>query len=242
MNSQLLLKLTLLVTIISLLLFYQYGRSIWHPYYLKVKGKRTLQDVYTDTGSKLEPSLQSKFAEANVIYPPEHLNIIGLKEERRLEVWAQARNGKHTLVEQYPFTGFSGELGPKLQSGDGQIPEGLYKLEYLNPNSSYHLSMKINYPNAFDRKSAEHDGRTNLGGDIFIHGKSVTIGCIPIGDDNIEELFTLVYRVGMNNVDIIIAPYDMRIKNKALSNKNLDWLDEKYHRIEAALQNFHGQI
>ena len=87
----------------------------------------------------------------------------------------------------FPFQGFSGTLGPKLREGDGQIPEGLYRIEYLNPNSSYHLSLKIDYPNAFDREKGRSDGRERLGYDIFIHGKSVTVGCIPIGDEAIGQ-------------------------------------------------------
>ena len=59
---------------------------------------------------------------------------------------------------------FSGTLGPKLREGDGQIPEGIYGIGYLNPNSSYYLSLKVTYPNASDRARAKKDGRTNLGG------------------------------------------------------------------------------
>ena len=69
---------------------------------------------------------------------------------------------------------------------DGQIPEGIYGIGYLNPNSSYYFSLKVTYPNASDRARAKADGRTNLGGDIMIHGQAVTIGCVPVGDDAID--------------------------------------------------------
>lgn len=87
----------------------------------------------------------------------------------------------------------SGGPGPKLREGDLQVPEGVYRLTAFNPNSSYHLSLRVDYPNAEDRAAedravARSDRRTSLGGDIFIHGKAVSIGCLAIGDPGIEEL------------------------------------------------------
>ena len=148
------------------------------------------------------------------------LRILVFKNERRVEVqapgWATPRI--------YPMTKFSGTLGPKLKEGDRQIPEGVYGIEYLNPNSSYHLSMKVSYPNAFDRAHAQTDGRTSLGGDIMIHGKDVTVGCVPIGDDAIEELFYFVHSVGIKNVAVVIAPYDMRKgRRPELEQSSLPW-------------------
>ena len=63
-----------------------------------------------------------------------------------LEVWGRLKSGELELIKRYPFTGFSGGPGPKLREEDGQIPEGIYAIEYLNPNSQFHLSMKLNYP------------------------------------------------------------------------------------------------
>lgn len=134
------------------------------------------------------------------------LAIFVFKNERLVEVcapgWAEPRL--------YPMTGFSGRLGPKLREGDMQIPEGIYRIESLNPNSEYHLSLRVSYPNAVDRKRAGEDNRDHLGGDIMIHGGSSTIGCIPIGDENIEELFYVAASVGIKNIQVVIAPYDMR--------------------------------
>ena len=161
------------------------------------------------------------------------LRIFVFKNERRLEV--HASGWKTPRV--YPMTGFSGTLGPKLKEGDGQIPEGVYGIEYLNPNSSYYLSMKVSYPNAADRRRAKADGRTNLGGDIMIHGKNVTIGCIPIGDDAIEDVFYLVNAVGIRNVTVIIAPYDMRSGRKPEVEKSpIQWYDTLCGEIESALK------
>ena len=161
------------------------------------------------------------------------LRILVFKNERRLEV--HAPGWKTPRV--YPMTGFSGTLGPKLKEGDGQIPEGVYGIEYLNPNSSYYLSMKVSYPNAADRRRAKADGRTRLGGDIMIHGKNVTIGCVPIGDDAIEDVFYFANAVGIRNVSVIIAPYDMRKGRKSeLEKSTLPWYDALCGEIELALK------
>jgi murein L,D-transpeptidase YafK len=219
------------------ILFFLYGRSLWYPSYLRIAGTRTSAKVYKEIGKKVEGELKQRFAAVNIPYPPDHLTLIALKEERMLEIWADEKNRAPVLIDTYPFTAFSGKLGPKLKSGDGQIPEGLYTVEYLNPNSSFHLSMKLSYPNDFDKKMAKGDGRSNLGGDIFIHGKSVSIGCIPIGDRNIERLFILAYVEGIDNIDVIIAPYDMREKKRPF-NSTIQWLGQKYQRIDKEISRY----
>lgn len=141
-------------------------------------------------------------------------------------------------VKTYRFTASSGKLGPKLREGDRQIPEGVYGIEYLNPNSRYYLSMKITYPNSFDRQMGAKDGRDNLGGDIFIHGKSITIGCIPVGDEAIEELFYLVAKTGKENVRVIISPYDMRRGKEELEIEAIGWEDKLHETIAAELKPY----
>ena len=161
------------------------------------------------------------------------LQILVFKSERSVEVHAPGWEAPRI----YPMMAFSGTLGPKLQEGDGQIPEGIYGIEYLNPNSSYYLSLKVTYPNASDRTRAKADGRTNLGGDIMIHGKAVTIGCVPVGDDAIEDIFYLASEVGVKNVSVVIAPYDMRKGRKPeLERSPLNWYPVLCNEINAALK------
>jgi len=160
------------------------------------------------------------------------LRILVFKNERSVEVHAPGWEAPRI----YPMTAFSGSLGPKLREGDGQIPEGIYGIEYLNPNSSYYLSLKVTYPNASDRARAKADGRTNLGGDIMIHGKAVTIGCVPVGDDAIEDIFYLASAVGMKNVSVVIAPYDMRKGRRSeLERSPLKWYQNLCDEIQTAL-------
>lgn len=161
------------------------------------------------------------------------LRILVFKNERRLELHAPGWEAS----EAYPMTGFSGTLGPKLKEGDGQIPEGVYGIGYLNPNSSFYLSLKVSYPNAADCRRAEAEGRTHLGGDIMIHGSDATVGCIPIGDDAIEDVFYLADAVGIGNVSVVIAPYDMRKgRKRELEKSKLSWYGELCEEIEAAIK------
>ncbi len=181
------------ILVISGLAIYYFGRSGWVPVYQKVVGKRTVAEAVSEFGPAAELKLSDAFEEAGVAYPPSKVTLIGLKEEKRLELWADT-GGQWIRVKNYDIKKASGTSGPKLIEGDWQVPEGFYEIEALNPNSSYHLSLKLNYPNEFDRKYAEIDGRTKLGGDIFIHGKAVSKGCLAMGDEVIEELFVLTER------------------------------------------------
>lgn len=171
----------------------------------------------------------------------EAVRLIAVKDARILELWARKAGAPWAQLRTYPFTAYSGGLGPKLREGDGQIPEGVYGIEYLNPNSSYHLSMKVDYPNVFDRAKAKADGRTRLGGDIFIHGKAVTIGCIPIGDAAIEELFYFVATAGKAKVRVVIMPVDFRCGATAPEIAGIGWEAELYAAIRAELRKTFGE-
>ena len=160
------------------------------------------------------------------------LKILVFKDERSVEVHAPG----WTAPRIYPMTAFSGKAGPKLREGDGQIPEGVYGISYLNPNSRYYLSLKVSYPNASDKARAKLDGRTKLGGDIMIHGKAVTIGCVPVGDDAIEDIFYLVSSIGLKNVSVVIAPYDMRKgRSPERERSPLPWYPDLCRELETAL-------
>jgi len=227
--------IAIIITII-ISIFYQYGRSIWYPFYVKLRGKRSVKEVILKYESNVLKRV-TKLREKKNPYP-EKLVLIVIKELRRIEVWGIYDN-KYSLIKKYKLTAFSGKLGPKLKNGDRQIPEGIYNVEYLNPNSSYHLSIKIDYPNRFDREMAKKDKRKNLGGDIMIHGKRATIGCIPIGDSNIEELFVIVAKVGIKNTQVIISPRDFRLNIDFPEIKKIDWEAKLYNRIKIEMVKYH---
>jgi hypothetical protein len=161
------LAVTVIVAIAAIALgaFVDYGRGIWYPYFLRVRTPRTVADVLREYGPAARKRMAPHFARAGAAHPPRELALIVLKKERRVAVWA--RNSREwRFVRNYPILAASGHAGPKLREGDRQVPEGLYRISWLNPNSTYHLSMKVDYPNAFDKQMAKRDGRTNLGGDM----------------------------------------------------------------------------
>ncbi len=108
---------------------------------------------------------------------------------------------------------------PKRRSGDRQIPEGFYEVDLFNPQSQYLLSFRINYPNKSDLVFAD---KLNPGDNIFIHGHCVTIGCIPIGDENIQELYLIAAKAKSagGKINVHIFPTIMNEQNyKAINNE-----------------------
>lgn len=160
--------------------------------------------------ARAEQRLSRVFHEHGLSYPPRAVTLIALKNEGRLELWADGGTGSWTFVRSYLVRATSGRLGPKLRQGDHQVPEGVYQVSALNPRSRYHLALRLGYPNDFDRARGDEEGRDALGGDIMIHGDRVSDGCLPIGDDGIEEVFALASSVGIEGMSVIVAPVDLR--------------------------------
>ncbi len=201
-------------------------------------GKRTVAEILKKIGPRAEARLKPYFDRAGVSYPPSRVTFIGLKDELELEVWAE-KGKQWVYIATYDVYGASGGLGPKQMAGDGQVPEGIYNVTELNPNSRFHLSMKLDYPNSFDRLMARSDGRINLGGDIYLHGKTKSKGCIAVGDQAIEELFVLTARTGIKNVKVVIVPYDFRrqIFHSAIRIAP-PWLPDLYEKLGQELTNY----
>lgn len=220
---------------------YQYGRAVWYPITVKLMGKRTVAEVITALNSKTEEDLSPLFLKNGISYPPKKLALIAFKDTDILQVWASNGDKAFKKIKEYPILAASGELGPKLKEGDRQVPEGLYKVVGFNPNSAYHLSMKINYPNAFDLQHAKEEGRNSPGSHIFIHGKSASIGCLAMGDSAIEALFTLVYKTGKDNTEILISPSDpSRVKLIPLTDSP-DWVTGLYKKINTTHERITGK-
>ena len=135
--------------------------------------------------ARLTPVLQASLADQGLeLGAPVFMRIF--KEERVLELWLQSGE-TYQLFKTYEICNFSGDLGPKLQEGDRQSPEGFYYVakSSLNPNSSYHLSFNLGFPNASDRAQ----GRT--GSFLMVHGDCVSIGCYAMTDAGIEEIYVI---------------------------------------------------
>lgn len=195
---------------------------------------RSIADVLETYGTAAEARLRPWFDKADAVYPPEKLLFVAHKKESNLHVYVPAgKSWKH--LRSYPVKATSGNAGPKLREGDLQVPEGIYRLEYLNPNSRYHLSMKINYPNAFDLAKSRLDKRANPGSDIFIHGKAVSIGCLAMGDGAIEELFVMTAKTGYRHVKVIITP-QADMENARPGAQHPAWTAELYATLRNELK------
>lgn len=150
------------------------------------------------------------------------LYLRAIKDERVLEAWlAQEPEGPFQLFKTWNVAAMSGALGPKRREGDRQVPEGLYVVDRFNPNSRYHLSLGLDYPNASDRILGDPQ---RPGSDIFIHGSNVSIGCLAMTDPVIEEIYGLAERAkqaGQKAIRVDLFPFrltDKRIQDMALQH------------------------
>ena len=179
--------------------------------------------AYKDKLSTVETLLMS--AQLNISDLSLYLRIF--KKEKTLEVWAKAKKDTvyHHLTS-YPLCATSGQPGPKRMQGDEQMPEGIYKIVHFNAFSNFFLSMKIDYPNASDLKLS---ATKNPGGDIFIHGNCVAIGCFPIGDEAIKELYILAIEATAQNT----LPIPVHIFPCKMTDQNTEELLKLYPQHEA---------
>jgi murein L,D-transpeptidase YafK len=170
-----------------------------------------------------------------------------IKTNRQLEVWARNQgDADFQLVGHYPLASTSGTLGPKRHAGDGQVPEGFYRIDRFNPLSAFHLSLGLDYPNAADVLAT---GLADPGGDIFIHGSNVTDGCLPLTDALVEEVYLLAVAAraaGQATIEVHIFPFpltEVELTRRAASPHAAFWRElapgyayfEK-HRVPEAAQ------
>jgi len=202
------------------------ARSNPSPAKLAPKGSNTVDSVLSTLGTDVRQRLAQHFEAAGVSYPPTQVTFLAMKDTALLEVWAGPETNP-VYIHTYPILALSGQAGPKLREGDRQVPEGTYTISGLNPNSSFHLSLKLNYPNQFDLKHAQAEGRSSPGSNIFIHGNTVSIGCLAMGDLVIEEIFVLAADVKRQNMQIVIAPTDPRL-NTLSSTHPLPWVPDLF--------------
>ena len=171
-------------------------------------------------------------------YPPARFLLLGLKQERELQLYAAGPAQGFAFIRPFAILGASGEIGPKLREGDRQVPEGVYRIVYLNPNSIAHLSLALSYPNPFDRIHADEDGRepATLGGDIMIHGGADSVGCLAVGDPAAEDLFVLAADTDWQQAVVLISPVDFRrAALPADYHPTTDWIDRLYGWLRAEL-------
>jgi murein L,D-transpeptidase YafK len=185
--------------------------------------------------SEKDDALRRLFKQKGLSYPPTTILLRAFKKEGSLELWTEDSPGKaYELAKTYSICETSGKLGPKRVSGDQQVPEGFYELDWFNPQSSFYLSLHVSYPNQSDRMLGS---RKDPGGNIFLHGNCVTIGCLPITDDGIKEVYWLAVLArasGQRHLPIQIFP-------ARLGNREFDQLVASY-RARPELVEFWANI
>lgn len=198
---------------------------------------KSVDDVIRHYAEGVKLRLKPHFDFVGATWPPREIALVAIKEARQMELWVKGNRGwQH--VRDYRIKGMSGTLGPKLKQGDRQVPEGFYHIVRMNPNSAFHLSMKIDYPNDFDREQAQRERRVQLGGDIFIHGADVSTGCLALGDTAIEEVFVLTALAGPDKVSVLIAPQDFRLRPVEAKSGEPVWVADLKRQIAKGLTAF----
>jgi murein L,D-transpeptidase YafK len=129
------------------------------------------------------------------------------KEEAELEVWKQDTTGRFQLLKIFPICRWSGDLGPKLQEGDRQTPEGFYTItpELMNPNSNLYLAINTGFPNSFD-KANNRDGTF-----LMIHGDCSSSGCYAMTDEQMGEIYSLARDSLLGRPSFQVQAYPFRL-------------------------------
>ncbi len=197
--------------------------------------------------ARYHDTISTIFAKKNIDYRNCEIYIRAFKSQNDLELWARnIDNNEYKHIKTYRICALSGKLGPKRAQGDRQVPEGLYFIDEFNPKSDYYLSLLLNYPNYSDSAN----GGVKLGGDIYIHGGCVTIGCLPMTNDGIQELYAICLNARLSGEEYIpVHIYPTRLNRNGMNyltrefpndlprqqlwaelKTNFDYF-EKYHKL-----------
>ncbi|MBI5858095.1 MAG: L,D-transpeptidase family protein [Sphingobacteriales bacterium] len=204
-------------------------------------------------------TLQKQFEIKKLVWPAKYIYIRSFKYDSQLEVWVKNEIAEpFKLFKTYKVCALAGTMGPKRMEGDYQVPEGFYYINEFNPKSNYYLSLGINYPNASDKILSDS---LRPGSEIFIHGSCVTVGCIPITDEQIDELYILAAYAkdqGQDFIPVHILPVRFNVERsvkyletltkddpvlKKFSEKMEDAFDyfEKYKQLPVVMIGTKGE-
>lgn len=188
--------------------------------------------------SKNEAMLKKQFEDKKLVWPAKYVYLRSFKYDSQLEVWVKNdRKDPYKLFKSYRVCALAGTLGPKRMEGDYQVPEGFYYINEFNPKSNYHLSLGLNYPNISDRILSDIN---SPGGDIYIHGSCVTVGCIPLTDPMIEELYTITAHAknqGQDFIPVHIFPIKFNVKRSIEYLSRLTKDDEQLKNFTSHLED-----
>jgi murein L,D-transpeptidase YafK len=183
-----------------------------------------------------EDTLQKEFKAKGLQWPAKYVYIRSFKFDSQLEIWVKSDlKEKYKLFKTYKVCMQSGAMGPKRLQGDYQVPEGFYYINEFNPRSLYHLSLGLNYPNASDRILSDS---LRPGDGIYIHGSCVSVGCIPVTDQDIEEIYIIASYAKANGQEYIpVHIFPFRYNKK----KSMDYFIN-YTKANPSLEKFAMQL
>jgi murein L,D-transpeptidase YafK len=185
---------------------------------------------------KKTDTLQKQFEAKKLQWPANYIYIRSFKYDSQLEVWVKNEiKDQFQLFKTYKVCALAGTLGPKRMEGDYQVPEGFYFINEFNPKSNYYLSLGINYPNESDRILSDS---LRPGSAIFIHGSCVTVGCIPIRDEQIDELYILAAYAknqGQDFIPVHIFPIRYNV------DRSIKYL-EGFTKDDPSMKKFAGKL
>ncbi|MEO6914431.1 MAG: L,D-transpeptidase family protein, partial [Chitinophagaceae bacterium] len=207
------------------------------PAYTFIDYQRTIPKI-TDILKRKEDTLKKQFAEKNLSWPAKFIYIRSFKYDSKMEVWVKSSiKEQFKLFKTYKVCALAGTLGPKRMEGDYQVPEGFYHINEFNPNSQYHVSLGLNYPNLSDRILSDS---IQPGGAIYIHGSCVTTGCIPITNQQIEEVYILAAyskNQGQDFIPVHIFPIDFKNERSEEYLKKYLQTFSEYKELATRLKN-----
>lgn len=166
---------------------------------------------------RTEPNLQKTLRKIDCkLGAPIFIRIFKLEAE--LEVWVHDGT-RYRHLKTYTICDYSGDLGPKLQEGDKQSPEGFYYVgrDMMHPWSKYHLAFNLGYPNKYDQN------KSRTGSNIMIHGRCSSVGCFAMADFRMDEIYTLAdaaLKNGQTEFGVHIFPFRMDQENLSAHRNN----------------------
>ena len=177
---------------------------------------KTSRDAYKRIAPKIARSMRNM---DSTLGDPVFIRIF--KKEKQLEVWLK-QGLSYVFFKSYSICHHSGDLGPKVREGDKQSPEGFYNVtpKQLNPNSNYHLSFNLGFPNKYDRS------HKRTGSLLMIHGRCSSVGCFAMSDFRMDEIYTIVESAilsGQHQVPVHIFPFKMSRSNM-VAHRNSEWI------------------
>ncbi|MEO8471941.1 MAG: L,D-transpeptidase family protein [Chryseolinea sp.] len=188
-----------------------------------------------------EKQVKQYFLDKKLTYKDFDLFIRAFKREAQLEIWIKPQGAnKYSLLHVYDICSSSGLPGPKRAEGDYQVPEGVYNINHFNPVSNFYLSLGLDYPNASDKILSD---KKRPGGEIYIHGNCVTVGCIPLTDDKIKEVYVMALEARNNGQKLIpVHVFPVRLNSKQLEVISAEYPAHKkfWENLKVVYDDFEG--